>query len=200
LKQNRNDVTILATAAITFSKKLLAQALGPGDAAVDATAGNGNDAVFLAGLVGPGGVVHCFDIQAEALTRTRARLEDAGLLQAARLYATGHEHLGDALPEAQRGRIKAVVFNLGFLPGGDASVVTRPETTLAALDASRELLDPGGVISVVCYTGHPGGLAEAQGVQAWCEALDFAAWRAARYELANKPGHAIRLFFVEKRG
>lgn len=193
-------MSILATAALTFSKKLLAQALAPGDVVVDATAGNGHDAVFLAGLISPGGVVHCFDIQAEALANTCLLLEKAGLAQAARFHAVGHEALLTALPEEDRGRIRAVVFNLGYLPGGDASVVTRPETTLAALEASRRVLASGGALSIVCYTGHPGGAAEAASVQAWCEALDFADWRAARYELANKPGDPIRLFFVEKRG
>jgi len=189
---------MLATAAITFSKRLLAKALGPGDVAVDATAGNGHDALFLAGLVAPAGVVHCFDIQTGALARTRALLEGAGLGHAARFHATGHEHLLMNLPGEHCGRIRAVVFNLGYLPGGDESVVTRPETTLAALDASRLVLARGGVISAVCYTGHPGGEAEAQRVQAWGESLEFASWRTARYELANKPGAPIRLFFIEK--
>ncbi len=193
-------MTLLATAAITFSKRLLAQALGPGGVAVDATAGNGHDAVFLAGLVGPAGVVHCFDIQAQALAKTRALLDDAGLAQAARFHATGHEHLLACLPQAHRGRVGAVVFNLGYLPGGDEAVITRPETTIAALEASRQVLARGGVISVVCYTGHVGGAAEAAQVAAWCQALDFAAWRAARYELVNKPGHPICLFFIEKHG
>lgn len=190
----------LATAAITFSKRLLAQALAPGEIAVDATAGNGNDTVFLAGLVAPGGVVHGFDIQESALARTRDRLAAAGLAQAAVLHATGHEHLAAVLPETARGRVRAVTFNLGFLPGGDASVVTLPGTTLAALDAACAVLAPDGVISVVCYTGHAGGRDEAAQVGAWCAGLDFAGWRVARYELANKPGDPILSYFIEKRG
>lgn len=188
------------TAALTFSKGLLAQALAPGDVAVDATAGGGNDAVFLAGLVAPGGVVHCFDIQAAALAATRARLERAGLGGLARYHAAGHEHLLEALPAAQHGRVGAVAFNLGFLPGGDPAIITRPPTTLAGLNAARAVLRPGGLLSVVCYTGHPGGLEEAQGVGDWCAALDFAGWRAARYELVNKQGAAIVCYGIEKRG
>lgn len=190
----------LATAALTFSKRLLAQTLGPGSLAVDATAGNGHDAVFLAGLVGQAGVVHCFDIQAEALERTRALLVAAGLVQAARFHAVGHERLLEALPEAHHGRIGAVVFNLGYRPGGDPTVATRPETTLAALGAALRVLGPAGAVSVVCYTGHAGGRDEARAVEAFCQGLDFTAWRAARYELVNKPGAAIRLFFIEKHG
>ncbi len=187
-----------ATAALTFAKALLAHILRPGDIAVDATAGNGHDAVFLARRVAPDGLVHCCDIQPAALDSTRARLAAAGLSDLARLHAAGHERLADILPAAARGRVRAVVFNLGYLPGGDETVTTRPETTLAALEAARAVLCPGGAIAVVCYTGHPGGPAEARAVEAWCAGLPFAAWRAARYELVNKPGDAIIAFFVEK--
>lgn len=189
---------MLAAAALTFSKDLLAKLVRPGDTVVDATAGNGHDAMFLARLAAPGGAVHCFDIQPEALARTGALLAAAGLDGLATLHPVGHERLGEVLPPEVRGRVRAVVFNLGFRPGGDETLVTRPETTLAALDAATEILGPGGAMAVVCYTGHPGGAAEARAVADWCAGLDFTAWRAARYELVNKPGDAILCFFVEK--
>ncbi|KHK01262.1 tRNA (mnm(5)s(2)U34)-methyltransferase [Desulfovibrio sp. TomC] len=188
----------LATAALTFAQTLVAKVARPGDITVDATAGNGHDAVFLARLVGLGGVVHCFDIQPAALAATEALLKRAALAGAARLHGTGHEHLAEVLPAEHRGRVAAVLFNLGFQPGGDETVTTRAETTLAALDASRDVLAGGGVISVVCYTGHPGGEEEARRVGNWCRELDFAAWRAARYELVNKPGSPIIVYCVEK--
>lgn len=191
-------MSALATAAVTFSRRLLSGKLGPGRIVVDATAGNGNDAVFLARLVTPGGMAHCFDIQPQALVRTRELLEREGLAHAARFHETGHERLLETIPE-ERGRVAAVAFNLGFLPGGDESVITRPETTIAALEAAKEALAPDGAISVVCYAGHPGGGEETARVRQWCEALDFDAWRALSYELVNKPGGAIRLFFIEKR-
>ena len=190
----------LATAALTFSQKLLAQTVRPGDVAVDATVGNGHDAAFLARLVGPGGVVHGFDIQPEALDAAGALLRGAGWAGVVRLHAAGHEHRAEVLPPGHVGRVAAVLFNLGYRPGGDETVTTRAETTLAALTASTLVLAPGGVLSVVCYTGHPGGEEEADAVAHWCRGLDFASWRAARYELVNKPGHPIIVYCVEKAG
>ena len=35
-------------------------------------------------------------------------------------------------------------------------VISRPETTLAAVGAALELLQPSGLVSVLAYTGHPG--------------------------------------------
>ncbi len=50
----------------------------PGDKAIDACCGNGNDTVLLAELVGPTGHVWGFDIQALAIENTAARLAAAG--------------------------------------------------------------------------------------------------------------------------
>lgn len=52
---------------------------------------------------------------------------------------------------------RLVAFNLGYLPGGDKGIITQSATTLLALEAAKELLLPGGVISIVAYVGHPGG-------------------------------------------
>lgn len=192
-------MAFLTASALTASQRLLAQALGPGDAAVDATAGNGNDAAFLARLVGPGGAVHAFDIQPQALARAKERLEREGVSEWVRLHCAGHERMAEILPQELHGRVKAAVFNLGFLPGGDESVTTRPEATLAALAASLGLLAPGGVVSLIAYAGHPGGEEEAGAVAAFCAKLDFKTFRASRYEVLNKTGAPILSFFIEKR-
>ncbi|HKJ87699.1 MAG TPA: class I SAM-dependent methyltransferase [Gammaproteobacteria bacterium] len=141
--------------------------LFPGALAVDATVGNGHDTLFLARAVGSGGRVEGLDIQASALTAARERLEQAGALDRVRLHQGGHEALLRILPEAARGRVRAVMFNLGYLPGGDKGVVTRPDSTLAGLEAAAGLLAPGGRIAVVGYPGHPGGAEECEAVSEW---------------------------------
>ena len=50
-----------------------------GDAALDATAGNGHDTLFLAQCVGPTGRVFAWDIQPLALERTAALLAQHGI-------------------------------------------------------------------------------------------------------------------------
>ena len=47
--------------AVEYSHLLLRGRLLPGDMAVDATAGNGHDTIFLARLTGPQGKVFAFD-------------------------------------------------------------------------------------------------------------------------------------------
>lgn len=53
--------------ALSIVHGFLAQHLGPGMFAVDATAGNGHDTAFLCGLVGPTGRVLAMDIQPAAV-------------------------------------------------------------------------------------------------------------------------------------
>ena len=134
--------------------------LRPGDAAVDATVGNGQDTLVLAECVGPTGRVFGFDIQPEALARTRARL-DAANVSHATLYFESHGRMRDLVQEP----VRAVAFNLGYLPNSDRQLATRTVTTIRALDAAILLLQAGGVITVIAYRGHPGGLDETDAVR-----------------------------------
>lgn len=142
-----------------------------GDTAIDATVGNGHDTLFLAREVGESGKVYGFDIQEAALDTAYKRLQAEGMADRVSLYHAGHEAMAVVLPESVRGRVKAVIFNLGYLPGGDKQRTTAISTTLAALGQALSLLAPGGAISVLAYTGHPGGREEAEAVQEWAGSL-----------------------------
>ena len=160
---------------------------------VDATAGRGRDTELLCRLAGAAGVVYAFDIQREAVTATRARLEQAGLLPRARLIHGGHERMADHVPSAH-----GVVFNFGFLPGGDHSVFTRAETSLAALDAAAALLEPGGFLALTLYSGGPNGYAERDAVLSWLEALDQRRFTALVCRFANRKDDPPLFAAVEK--
>jgi predicted methyltransferase len=151
--------------------QLIAGVLQEGDIAIDATVGNGHDTLFLASRVGATGKVYGFDIQQQALDSAWQRLEQAGEGAQVALYHAGHETMSMLLPETAQGRVKAVMFNLGYLPGGDKRRTTGASTTLAALQAALLLLAPGGVISLLAYTGHPGGREEAELVKGWAGSL-----------------------------
>ncbi len=149
----------------------LAEIIHQGDVVIDATVGNGHDTLFLAQCIGEHGTVYGFDIQEAALDEAYRRLMEAGLASRASLYHAGHEAMAMVLPESIRGRVKAVMFNLGYLPGGDKQRTTQIATTLTALEQAREMLAPGGTISLLAYTGHPGGREEAEAVKAWATSL-----------------------------
>ena len=163
---------------------LLRQFVRPGDRVVDATCGNGKDTLLLAELVGTAGHVYALDIQPEALARTSQRLTDAGLSDQVVLLNQGHELLASLVLPG----ITAVVFNLGWLPGGDHALITRAETTLAALQASLQLLCAGGLLAITCYPGHTGGHEETSSVLAWSGSLaaqHFHVWRMGQHNVRD---------------
>ena len=165
------------------AQKLATEILRPGDIAVDGTAGKGRDAACLAQAVGPAGHVHAFDIQPEAIASTRNLLEVAALLGRVSLHLRSHAELADVLTPAQAGRLGVAIFNLGYLPGGDASIITQPASTDLAIRTAYANLRPGGRLICVAYTGHPGGPEESDIV------LKFAEEQAAAGLHVEKVGY-----------
>tara|TARA_B100001248_G_scaffold260540_1_gene249055 strand:+ start:73724 stop:74287 length:564 start_codon:yes stop_codon:yes gene_type:complete len=149
----------------------LTKIICPGDGVVDATVGNGHDTAFLAEAVGPEGRVFGFDVQQSAIDATSVRLEAAGVREWVDLFLNGHECLLDFLPAEFIGRVKVIMFNLGYLPGSDKQVITQTETTLQAIQAALICLAQGGCLSVLLYPGHPGGSEEAHAVKAFLKSL-----------------------------
>lgn len=184
---------------LSFAHTTAAAAVESGGRAIDATVGNGHDTLFLAQQVGPNGAVIGFDIQPEAITRTEERLIEKGVAERVQLYQDGHEHMIDRVPDAWSGTVDAVMFNLGYLPGHDKSVITRPETTIAALKAARKVLRPGGVITTVLYAGHTGGAEEAEAVETWAAELDQKQVQVLSYRFVNQRGAPPRLLALEKK-
>ncbi|RUL89579.1 class I SAM-dependent methyltransferase [Tautonia sociabilis] len=153
---------------VELARMLVGRVLSEGDAAIDATVGNGHDTIWLADQVGPGGRVLGLDVQQAALASARGRLEEAGISDRVSLVRAGHERL-DALVRKPGpfARPAAVMFNLGYLPGGDRSRTTVSATTLPALEAALGIIRPGGIVTVVLYPGHPAGQDESEAVARW---------------------------------
>ena len=183
---------------LSMAHRWIAERAGRGDIVIDATAGTGVDTLTLAELVGPGGQVHAFDIQQQALDRTQERLTSAGALNQVRLHLLDHAKMSEAVDAACRGRVSVVMFNLGYLPGGDTEVITKPSTTLEALDAALSLLKPGGIITCVLYPGHSGGETEALAVESWAAGLPQAEGQAVMYRQPQRSA-APYLVAIEKR-
>jgi SAM-dependent methyltransferase len=177
-----------------YHHSLLRQLLRIGDTVVDCTVGNGNDTVFLAEAVGHEGRVIGFDIQAQALCRTRKRLVGAGIEEGRFTLVEGsHSDLGCHVPAG----IGGAVYNLGYLPGGDRSVVTGRGTTLHSIAGALELLRPEGFVSATLYYGHEGGREEADGVLEYVRALDHDRFKVAHISYPNLPNDPPSIVMVQ---
>ena len=161
---------------------LIVDVLEQGDAAVDATLGNGHDTLFLARCVGRAGKVFGFDVQQAAVGNTGKRLDDAGVDSCCyALFCESHADMALHITT----KVKAVMFNLGYLPGGDKKIITQAHSTVAALSAAIESLSCGGILTVMCYPGHDGGADEADLVTNFVDELDEDDWRVTRYSRAE---------------
>lgn len=172
----------------------MARAIRPGDTVVDATMGNGKDTLFLCELVGECGRVYAFDVQPEAVERTRERVEEAGFADRTTLLLAGHETMAEKIS----GPVQAVMFNLGWLPGAAHAVTTRTETTLAAVRAATGLLAPGGVVTVCVYPGHEEGTRELEALRAFVSQMDVRKFNALHHVFANASDQTPQLFLIQR--
>lgn len=183
--------------SLQFSHQLLKARVQPGDWVVDATAGNGHDTLLLAQLVGPRGTVLSYDVQEMAIANTRKRLTEAGCLAQVRLIHRGHETMeSDLAPDHG---IRAAVFNTGYLPGGDHSLVTQAPSTIQALEICLRYLLPRGIITLVAYHGHPGGEAELVQLLGFLQSLDQRQFDVLEYRFINQSNQPPILFAIERK-
>ncbi|MBO8170927.1 MAG: methyltransferase domain-containing protein [Bacillaceae bacterium] len=175
---------------------LVRERVSEGDSVVDATVGNGHDTLFLAQLVGKTGKVYGFDIQPRALENTKRRLSEQGCSEQVTLILDGHEHLDRYLVETTP--VRAVMFNLGYLPGSDKKVTTHGETTYLAVQKALPLLESGGILTLVVYWGHETGKLEKEYLESKLSCLDSGQFLVTRYEYLNKEHYPPFLITVEK--
>lgn len=184
---------------LPFSHTLMEKAATTGDIVVDGTVGNGNDTVFLAKLVGPTGKVFGFDIQKEAIERTTERLQRENLQDNVELFQTGHENIKQCIPEEFYGKVKGAIFNLGYLPKGDHNIITKPDTTIEALEQLLEIMAVEGIIVFVVYHGHPGGDVEKEALLDYVKNIDQQRAHVLCYKFLNQKNNPPFIIAVEKR-
>ena len=174
---------------LEMAHDFLAQVITPEDVVVDATMGNGHDTLFLAKLAKQ---VYAFDIQEKALEKTSKRLQEAGLTNVD-LLLQGHETVDQFVTE-----VKAAIFNLGYLPSADKSIITQPQTTLEALEKLCQMLIKGGRIAIMIYYGHEGGDIERDTVLDFVSQLPQQEYTATIYRTLNQINNPPFLVMIEK--
>jgi predicted methyltransferase len=178
----------------TFVHDILNNELNKGDCVIDATLGNGHDTLFLAQQVGNTGHIFGFDVQQQAITATQLKLQSEKLDNFSLFHAC-HSEMDRHVPQQKHGIIKAILFNLGYLPGSDKKIITQANTTQVALNQSINLLGNKGIIVITAYPGHSGGETETEQVKLWCEQLNPLEFTTEQINSSEKKT-APRLFIV----
>ncbi len=159
-------------------KKYWSELVSTESIVIDATCGNGHDTHYLASLC-PKKILS-FDIQKEALQKAKELTgEKDGIL----FLQQSHANLE---PFAAKGEVTLIVYNLGYLPGGNKNVTTKVDTTLASVKSALALLQKGGAICITCYPGHEEGKREEEALLSLCKELPPLAWNVCYSQFLNR--------------
>lgn len=172
----------------------LKQILCSGDICIDATAGNGHDSLFLAQSTATNGIVYAVDVQESAILKTADRLKQHGFRDQLKAIHESHENLDQIIDPKLRGKIATIMFNLGYLPGGNQQIITQAYSTVKSLEQAYDLLRKKGIITIICYRGHDGGEKETQEVLSLCESKK---WKTEQIYCSENPSSPV-LVIVEK--
>ena len=168
---------------LDLQKQFILAHLKEGGTAVDFTMGNGHDTEFLSKTAGASGKVYAFDIQEAAVNSTRENLKKAECPENYTLILDSHHNCEKYV----EGKIKAGMFNLGYLPGGDKNITTMRETTMPAIKSAIAMLDRDAILSVAIYPGHEEGDLEGKMVSEYLSTLDRFVYSVAQIKIINSP-------------
>lgn len=129
------------------------------------------------------GSVYGFDIQQVALENTFKKLSlefSESELQRVYLFHQNHSLFPAVILE---GSVSAIMYNLGYLPGGNKEIITRPTHTILSLRSGKQLLKTGGIMTIMCYRGHDGGIDETNAVLEETSTFDRNFWEVRTYDI-----------------
>ncbi len=182
-----------------LAQELLYNRINAGDLVMDATMGNGYDTLFLWKRVQPTGKVIAFDVQQHAIYQTKKVLINNGWKEqdpTVELILDSHSHFAKYAYKP----LKAVMFNLGYLPGSDKEVSTSWPGIKCVLDQLvHHYLEVGGYISIVSYSGHEEGKTEQTELLTYVRNLTSKSWGVMEIIRSNAVESAPKLIIIVRK-
>ncbi|MCT8975549.1 class I SAM-dependent methyltransferase [Clostridium sp. CX1] len=157
------------------------------DIAIDATLGNGHDTDFLSEIFGK---VYSFEIQTSAVRAYKEKNKNNVIV-----IEDSHEEIKKYIKE----NVDCVMYNLGFLPGGNKDITTKSNSTINSLKESIDLLNSGGIITIALYRGHEEGKREETAVLDFVENLPKEVFGVMLHSYVNRLNNPPYLIVIEKK-
>lgn len=155
--------------------------------AIDATLGNGHDTDFLSDIFSE---VYAFDIQQCAIEAYELRKKDNVIL-----INDSHHKFEYYIQQG----IDCIMYNLGFLPGGNKSITTKSDTTLKSIKLALDMLNSGGIITIAIYSGHHEGKIEKENLMDMLRELPTDKFAVMIHTYFNRKNHPPMLAVIEKK-
>lgn len=181
---------------INYSHHLLEKSVEKGEVVIDATSGNGNDTLFLSNLVGEDGHVLSFDIQKQAIEATEQLLKNHNRNNVTLIH-DNHSLISKYVEDDVT--IGGAIFNLGYLPRGDKTIVTKGETTITAFNSILGYLKKGGIVVLVVYHGHDEGKEEKEAIVKHVIQLNQKKYNVLRYGFINQKNNPPFIIAIQKK-
>jgi len=170
--------------ALNIIHKIIQEHIKPGDLCIDATAGRGNDTLFLARLTGETGRVIAFDIQQEAVDSTKKLLAENGMSDRTEVLLKSHSEMDEVCEE---GTVSCITFNFGWLPKGDHNIFTNVSTSIPAIEKGLKLLKSGGIMTLIIYYGRETGFEERDALLEYLPTIDSSRYTVIEMPFVNRP-------------
>ncbi len=132
------------------------------DIVIDATIGNGKDSLFISNYIKKGHL-YGFDIQTIAIQHTKELLNENNFNNYTFIHRN-HKFIKEELPYLKN-KVSLIIYNLGYLPGGDKKITTTYQDTIHSIKEGLELLNNKGIILITVYPGHKEGFKESVEIQ-----------------------------------
>lgn len=165
---------------------LIKEHVKQGDLCIDATAGKGNDTLYLCQLVGKGGTVIAFDIQDMAVKVTKEKIKSKKLENIGLVYKDCHTNMGKY---TEPNSVSCIMFNFGYLPGGNHKIATKADTSIKAIKEGLRLLKKGGLMSLCIYSGGDSGFEEKEGLLEFLKTLNQKEYLVIVNQFYNRSNH-----------
>jgi hypothetical protein len=191
----QKDTKMDSINTLTLAHGCARQRVHPGDLCIDATAGRGQDTALLCELVGPTGRVLSFDIQEDAVQSTRARLKERGLDEIGTVILDSHANMDKyADPDS----VDMIVFNFGYLPGGNRQLFTLADSSCEAITKGLALLKKSGIMCLSLYYGGPNGYSERDAILELVKTFDPKICTVIVCDFANRKADSPFPIFIIK--
>lgn len=185
--------------AVQFQHLVWDRILEEAQTIVDATCGNGHDFLYLAQAAKEGAHLYAIDIQDQAIVNTKTIIGQAKVKDSVSITYIQGSHDQALDDQIQEDYIDLVVFNLGYLPGSDHALMTKPDLTIGALNAVLPKLSKQGVVTLVAYPGTNQGLAEKEALETFLVGLNQKEYNCCHWTPLNQINQPPLIYMIQKR-